>query len=435
MKQYDSYKISNVEWIGDIPENWNVKKIKWLSPVKRGASPRPIDDPKYFDDNGEYSWVRISDVSSSERYLEKTIQVLSELGASLSVKREPGDFFLSIAGSVGKPIITKIKCCIHDGFVWFPQLKLNTEYLYYIFETGMPYKGLGKLGTQLNLNTDTVADIGIPFPTRYEIDNIVRFLDRKTFQISKIIDKKEKLLILLEEEQKAIINQAVTKGINLNIKFKESGVEWLGEIPEHWIFKKLKYTVCVNREALGEGTNKGYEIKYIDISSVDYAGNICNIENFAFADAPSRARRIIRKGDTIVSTVRTYLKSIAFINLDDNNLICSTGFAVLSSKGALHQKYLYYQARSDSFVSQITFFSKGVSYPAINSEDINNIFILIPPIEEQNLIISHIERQTKKINSTKSKIQKEIDLLKEYKQSIIFEAVTGKIDVRETKYD
>lgn len=120
MQQYPTYKDSRIEWLGEIPTHWQSIKLKWLSPVKRGASPRPIADPKYFDENGRFAWVRISDVTASERYLQETKDRLSELGSSLSVKQYPGDFFVSIAGSVGKPIITKIDCCIHDGFVYFP---------------------------------------------------------------------------------------------------------------------------------------------------------------------------------------------------------------------------------------------------------------------------------------------------------------------------
>src|SRR5205807_6899812 len=138
--------------------------IKRLCQVKRGASPRPIDDPIYFDDEGEYAWVRISDVTASDKYLQKTEQKLSLLGQSKSICLEPGQLFLSIAGTVGKPIITQIKCCIHDGFVYFTSLHHNREYLFYVFSGGELYKGLGKLGTQLNLNTDTIGDIRIPVP-------------------------------------------------------------------------------------------------------------------------------------------------------------------------------------------------------------------------------------------------------------------------------
>ena len=156
---YPAYKDSGVEWLGKVPEHWEVRRVKSLSLVKRGASPRPIADAKYFDEDGEYAWVRISDVTASEQYLENTTQRLSPLGQSLSVKLQPGSLFLSIAGSVGKPMITRIKCCIHDGFVYFPQLKGSTEFLFRVFSCKAPFGRLGKFGTQLNLNTDTVGNI------------------------------------------------------------------------------------------------------------------------------------------------------------------------------------------------------------------------------------------------------------------------------------
>ncbi len=208
---YPTYKPSGVAWLGDVPTHWEVKKIKRLSRVKRGASPRPIDDQKYFDTDGEFGWVRIADVTASERYLEKTTQYLSVLGSSLSVKRFPGDFFITIAGTVGKPIITKIKCCIHDGFVWFPNLKVNPEFLYYLFISELPYKGLGKLGTQLNLNTETIGDIYIPVPNENEIIGIVTYLDNQTARLDTLIEQKRQLIRLLQDERAGIINEAVTR--------------------------------------------------------------------------------------------------------------------------------------------------------------------------------------------------------------------------------
>ena len=208
-------KDSGVEWIGEVPEHWEIRKIKSLSIVKRGASPRPIEDPKYFNENGDYAWVRIADVSNSERYLEKTTQTLSALGASLSVKREPGDIFISIAGTVGKPIITHIKCCIHDGFVWFPYLKQNSEYLYYIFMSGQPYLGLGKMGTQLNLNTDTIGDIKIPVPPLAEQQTIATHLDKECEKIAAQISKANRRIELLNELKQSIITEAVTGKIKV----------------------------------------------------------------------------------------------------------------------------------------------------------------------------------------------------------------------------
>lgn len=248
--KYEEYKDSGVKWIGVVPSYWEVRKIKSLSIVKRGASPRPIEDPKYFDDNGEYAWVRIADVSNSERYLEETTQTLSKLGASLSVKREPGDIFISIAGTVGKPIITHIKCCIHDGFVWFPYLRQNTEFLYYLFMSGQPYLGLGKMGTQLNLNTETIGNIQIPLPPLPEQQTIAAYLDEKCGEINRAIDVQKKKIELLNELKQTIITDAVTKGLNPNAPMKDSGVEWIGKVPEHW--KVMKTSLAFTH--IGSGT-------------------------------------------------------------------------------------------------------------------------------------------------------------------------------------
>ncbi len=204
-------KQSGVEWIGDVPKHWEIRKIKTLSAVKRGASPRPIDDPKYFAEGGEFSWVRIADVSASDKYLTTTTQKLSKLGSSLSVKRFPGDIFISIAGTVGKPIISSIKCCIHDGFVYFPYLKnMNTEFLYYIFMSGQPYLGLGKMGTQLNLNTETIGNIDIPYPPITEQAAIASYLDHKCATIDTSISNAQHQIELLQEYKQSLITEVVT---------------------------------------------------------------------------------------------------------------------------------------------------------------------------------------------------------------------------------
>lgn len=206
-------KDSGISWIGSMPEHWQIKQIKHISTVKRGASPRPIDDPKYFDDLGEFNWVRIADVTRSGKYLEKTPQKLSELGSSLSVKMYPGDIFVSIAASVGKPMITKIKCCIHDGFVYFPEIKpreLNKDFLYYIFTAGQCYLGLGKMGTQLNLNTETIGSIKIGLPPVEEQELIVAWIDEYEQEFSRLKKLCTSQIKLLKERRNSLISNVVT---------------------------------------------------------------------------------------------------------------------------------------------------------------------------------------------------------------------------------
>jgi len=430
-KPFPSYKDSGTEWLGKIPSHWEVIKVKRLCLVRRGASPRPIDDPIYFDDDGEYAWVRIADVTASDRYLEQTTQRLSALGKSRSVALEPGDLFLSIAATVGKPVITKIKCCIHDGFVYFIGLNQNHEFLYYLFACGEIYTGLGKLGTQLNLNTDTIGDIYLPIPSSLDQQAIVQFLDRETTKIDALIEKKERLIELLQEKHTALITQAATKGLDPTVPMKDSGVEWLGEIPAHWDVLQIKYLSSINDEVLNEKTDPQFDLIYVDIGGVNQYQGIVAREELVFETAPSRARRIVRDGDVIISTVRTYLRAIAPIKHPESNLIVSTGFAVIRPSSALESNFAPYALRASYFIESVVVNSVGVSYPAIDTSKMSCFSVATPTIEEQYKIAAFLDRETAKIDVLVAKIHEAIDRLKEYRSALISAVVTGKVDVRE----
>ncbi|MAT73290.1 MAG: restriction endonuclease [Planctomycetaceae bacterium] len=223
-------KDSGVEWLGEVPAHWDVVAIKWLSVVQRGASPRPIEDPRYFDDNGKYGWVRIKDVTASNGLLSATTQTLSVLGSGLSVKLEPGQLFVSIAGTVGKPCITQIKACIHDGFVYFPELSIDPRFLQIIFESGLCYQGLGKMGTQLNLNTDTVGGIRIGLPSDDEIENILSFVEKELRKLDELSSQADHAVKLLEERRSALISAAVTGQIDVRGWQPPAGSSSLTEI-------------------------------------------------------------------------------------------------------------------------------------------------------------------------------------------------------------
>ena len=208
-------------------------------------------------------------------------------------------------------------------------------------------------------------------------------------------------------------------------KMKDSGIEWIGDIPEGWEVRRLKYLVFCNRESLPETTDKEKNIEYIDISSVIEGEGIVNSENMSFASAPSRARRIVYENDIIISTVRTYLKAIAYITYRYDKCICSTGFAVLSANNKVcYSKYIYYFISSEYFVSQVTMLSTGISYPAINASQLLEIFCLLPPLPEQQAIASYLDAKCAEIESSMDSARQSIEKLQAYKLSLITEAVT-----------
>lgn len=184
--------------LGPIPEDWEVIKIKNITKVRRGASPRPIDDPRFFNDKGR-GWVRISDVTSTYKYLRTTSQYLSDLGTSLSVKVNPGDLVMSICASIGKPIILDMEACIHDGFVVFQDIHpdFDTEFLFYFLDYRSQFiKSLNQTGTQGNLNTTIVNSISVPKPSLLEQKKISSFLSKIDEIINHEIREKEKLVAI-----------------------------------------------------------------------------------------------------------------------------------------------------------------------------------------------------------------------------------------------
>lgn len=210
---------------------------------------------------------------------------------------------------------------------------------------------------------------------------------------------------------------------NPSANFKLSGVEWVGEIPAHWDVRRLKYLATVNDEALPETTDPDMEITYVDIGNVDPTGGITGTEELVFEGAPSRARRIVRQGDVIISTVRTYLKAIARIEPRDPNLIVSTGFAVIRPR-KLDDGFLAYALSAPYFIDRVVAHSVGVSYPAINASELACLDIAFPPISEQQAISAFLDRETAQIDALVSKQERLIELLGEKRTAITTRAVT-----------
>jgi len=423
-------------WLKEIPSHWEVKKIKWLTSIKRGASPRPIDDPKFFNEKGEYAWVRISDVTKSKMYLENTTQRMSEIGSKLSVKLNEGSLFLSIAGSVGKPCISKIKCCIHDGFVYFPEYKENIKFLYYIFESGEPYKGLGKLGTQLNLNTETVGSIKIGLPPIGEQDKITSFLDQKTTEIDELIADKEKLIKLLEEKRQVVITEAVTKGLDPNVKMKESGVEWTGEIPEHWERSKIKFIsnkIIDGTHSTPTYVDKGIPFLRVTDLTKSKGGNIKleDVKYISLAEHNQLKKRCQpKKGDLLVSKNGSIgIPKVIDWDYDFSIFVSLCLIKIKQNKVAVN--FLAYFFESSLVNIQIAEGGKKSTITNLHLDKIKEFSLFLPKVNEQNEIVNYLNDKTKVLDNTILNISNQIYKLKEYRQSLIYEAVTGKIDVRE----
>ncbi|HOX44443.1 MAG TPA: restriction endonuclease subunit S [Myxococcota bacterium] len=201
-------------------------------------------------------------------------------------------------------------------------------------------------------------------------------------------------------------------------EYKESGLPWLGRVPSHWAVQRLKNWVTINRRTLGEDTPPDFAFDYLDIGSVTTGRLAKRPSRVRFADAPSRARRVLRSGDTIVSTVRTYLKAVLTVNEFSQPLVASTGFAVLSPRADTTPRCLGYVAQSDAFTHQVTAESVGIAYPAISETRLGNIDVTLPPPSEQAAIVRFLDWATGRLDRAIRAKRNELALLGEIRQTI-----------------
>ena len=432
--RYESYKESGVEWLGEVPEHWEVISIKWLSPVQRGASPRPIDNPKYFDEDGEYAWVRIADVSASDGVLRETTQKLSVLGSSLSVKIAPGELFVSIAGTVGKPCISEIKACIHDGFVYFPRLKINPKLLYRIFESETCYGGLGKWGTQLNLNTDTIGSIRVALPPQKELSLVLSFLDRETAKIDALIAEQQRLIELLKEKRQSVISHAVTKGLNPNAPMKDSGIEWLGKVPGHWGLPKLKHFT----RFAGGGTPSRDNLEYWNgdipwVSPKDMKVEIINsAEEYITQTGLENSSSSLRPSGQVLMVVRSgILKHTIPVAITEVPVALNQDMKALSfTDGSCLNLFFMRWTQGLNALLLLAWAKQGATVESIEHTYLTETVIPLPPITEQQAIVAFLDRETTKLDTLTAEAKTAITLLQERRSALISAAVTGKIDVR-----
>ena len=430
-KPYPAYKPSGVACSGEIPAHWEVRRLKYLATVNDEALSETTDPDM------EITYVDIGNVDPVDGITGAEDLVFEDAPSRARRIVRQGDVIISTVRTYLKAIAriepTDANLIVSTGFAVIRPRKVDDGFVAYALSS--PYFVDRVVAHSVGvsypaINTSELACLDIVFPPLPEQQAIAAFLDRKTAKIDALVSRKKRLIELLQEKRAALITRAVTRGLDSNAPLKDSGVEWLREIPAHWEVKRLKYLSTVNDEALPETTDPDMEFTYVDIGNVDSVRGITGTEDLVFEDAPSRARRVVRQGDVIISTVRTYLKAITRIEPTDANLIVSTGFAVLRPR-ELDSGFAAYALSSPYFVDRVVAHSVGVSYPAINTSELACLDIAFPPLPEQQATAAFLDRETAKLDGLVAKVREAIQRLKELRTALISAAVTGRIDVRE----
>lgn len=423
MERYEEYKPSGVEWIGEMPEHWEVKRLKFNTYIKARVGWHGLKADEFSLaggvfcvtgtdlQNGEINWDNCYRVSE-ERYEEDPYIQLRE-----------DDLLITKDGTIGKVAVVKNlneKATLNSGvFVVRPEKKeYITPFMYWALQSPVFYEYVNytSKGSTINhLYQETFFNLPFILPLSEEQTAVANYLDEKTAQIDRLIANKQELIELLKEERMALINQAVTKGINPEVKLKPSGIEWLGDIPEHWGVKKLKYVLdCFDNKRVPLNANERGESEKI----YDYYG-----------------------ASGIIDKVGDYLFDGEFILIgeDGANLLTRSSALAFKATGKFWvNNHAHILKPKSGNIDYFTCLLESIDYavwvsgsaqPKLTSDNLMNILICEPPVDAQEVISQHIQTEIDKINVPISKIEKEIELLQEYRTALISEAVTGKIKV------
>lgn len=418
---------SGIEWIGEIPEKWGVVLLSSLFSHHKSKNVG-LQETNLL--SLSYGRIVRKDITTSEGLLPESFETYNIVDVDDIVFRltdlQNDKRSLRTGLCKEKGIITSAYTVIRPTTSSTDSRYL--QYLYHAYDICKVFYGLGD-GVRQGMGFDDLKKIPTLVPALEEQKKIADFLDGKCAEIDELVQTEEKMIEELKAYKQSVITEAVTKGLDSAAPMKDSGIEWIGAIPQSWRTMPIKHCCKINLESLKDTEKDDLLINYIDISSADENGNINFVDEITFLNAPSRARRIIRKGDVIISTVRTYLKVIALIDEKYDGFICSTGFAVLTPLEKVEARFLYYNIYTDSFTSRVSYYSNGISYPAINSSVLATLHITLPSIDEQKQIADYLDEKCAKIDEMIAIRNEQIDQLKDYKKSLIYEYVTGKKEV------
>lgn len=420
-------------WFNDVPTDWKVIKLKNIFKLINGGTPK--SDVKEYWSDSEVIWITPEDLSKEDKYLDNSKRKISKLGLeSCSASFiKANSLILSTRAPIGNIKISTVPFTTNQGCKSLEvKKKLNINYYYYVLLIAKEHLNtLGQGTTFLELSNYNLKNVVVPYP-KIEIQNKISFyLDTKCEDIDELIKYKKKQIKLLEQQRQSIITEAVTKGLNTNVKMKDSGVEWIGEIPEHWEEKKIKYLFYeANERNFNEDATLLSLFTSIGVKprkEMEQKGNKAQtVINY----------KIVRKKDIVVNKLLAWMGAIG---LSEYNGVTSPDYDVYRPLNTekVEELYYHYYFRNHYFKGGCFKFGRGImmmrwrTYP----EQLKSILVPVPPKEEQIQIANYIEYKEKELAQTIKNIEKSIEKLKEYRQSLIYEAVTGKIDVRDMELD
>jgi type I restriction enzyme S subunit len=423
-KQYEKYKESGLGWLGIVPDHWIISKAKYISDFRMGQTILKED----LLENGSYSVYSATEgdhffgkINNPSFFLEEGDIVIPARGNSIGHIKLVSEKSVSTQTTIAN-FINKNK--INSSFLFY--LYKGFRFIYFHFDnTAIP-----------QITVDQVKENIVLIPPKEEQTQIALYLDYQTNIIDQLINKKQKLIELLKEKRQAIINEAVTKGLNPNAKMKDSGIEWLGEVPEDWVITPFRFIA----DKIGSGvTPKGGAEVYTDegvifIRSQNVHFDGLRLDDVAKIDIETHQKMSNSKvqiNDVLLNITGASIGRCCVVNIDEEMNVNQHVCIIRPKSNKVISQFLNLVLQSEIGQTQVRMELTGGNRDGLTFESLKAFVLALPNITEQAQIVSQIELQIDNFKKMESNVVAQIEKLKEYRQSIISEAVTGKIDVRD----
>lgn len=424
MKKYQSYRDSGVEWIGEIPSNWILTKFKYVSKLYTGNSLNDNQKELYESENlDDLPYVSSKDIDVNYRCVnyENGIRIPKE-DNPLKIGKSGGFLLCVEGGSSGrKMVFLEQDVCFVNKLCYFESEQVSKFQYYYIQSSNFQFKfKLSLTGLIGGVSISTLRDFELPLPPLPEQQQIVSFLDRKTQQIDDLIQHKEKKIELLKEKRTSLINHVVTKGLNPNLEMKDSGVEWIGEIPSHWETSKLKYSCEIIYGISPPDTtynDEGVGIELIN-GPVEYSkSDFGYTRSSKWTTDPKK----YSKKNSLLFCLRG--STTGRMNITHKDVSIGRGVCSINLKEGEQWFMIYSMFILRIYIQKLI---SGSTFPSVTKDDVDNYVICNPSSQEQKQIVDYLNKHINEIDELIELEQNKIQLLKEYRQSLISEVVTGK---------
>ena len=409
-------KDSGVEWLGKIPNHWMIRRIKNLFELRNEKNYEALEDVNLislYTDKGVVQHSDLTETTGNKAVTAEGYKIVKEDDIVVNI-------ILCWMGAVGRSAYNGVTSPAYD--VYKPLHDTNSKYYHYLFRTsqfnGECYRyGRGIMLMRWRTYSTEFRAISVPLPPEDEQKRIVNFLDKKIDDVDRLIGNVQKQIEKLKAYKQSLITEVVTKGIDPTVPMKDSGVEWIGEIPEHWNIERLKFNVSINAEK-----QSSLDLPYIALEHIEgFSGKRIKTDNVYEVDGAI----VAHSGEILFGKLRPYLAKVYKV---EEETYVSSEFAVFIAE-TIDNQYLKWYMLSYGFLDTVNASTYGTKMPRANIDFIKNMYIPVFDVQEQEKIALYLNEKSSKIDQLIAIKQSKIEKLEQYKRSLIYEYVTGKKEV------